>query len=70
MLMRGFLASVVLLGVMTVPALADPIEGSWRRPNGHTVVFAACGCQEILCPRPRPGPNAGKSVGVLTATGG
>lgn len=65
---RAILTGAMLLGMMAGPVLADPIEGNWKRPNGHTVTFSACGAKKF-CATAKSGPNAGKSVGVLTATG-
>jgi uncharacterized protein (DUF2147 family) len=59
------LAAIICLPSM---ALADPIEGSWKRPNGNVVVFAKCGAK--FCATAKTGPNAGKSVGTLAAAGG
>jgi uncharacterized protein (DUF2147 family) len=48
-------------------ALADPIAGNWKRPNGIIVRFSPCGGS--FCASPITGPNAGKSAGKLAPAG-
>lgn len=68
MTLKTIILGSVLAVAMATPVLADPIEGTWKRPNGHIVQFASCGAQKF-CATAKTGPNAGKSVGVLSATG-
>ena len=49
-------------------AIADPIEGTWKRPNGVLVKIAACGTD--FCVTGASGPHAGESGGKLTPGGG
>jgi uncharacterized protein (DUF2147 family) len=63
---RSIIVLAALLG-LAAAAHADPIEGSWKRPNGVIVAFAKCGAK--FCATAKTGPNAGKSVGVLAASG-
>ncbi|KQT88271.1 DUF2147 domain-containing protein [Aurantimonas sp. Leaf443] len=49
------------------PALADPIEGSWKMPSGHSATIAACG--DAFCLTYTSGPNKGKTFGRLAPEG-
>jgi uncharacterized protein (DUF2147 family) len=48
-------------------AAADPIEGSWKRPNGGVVAFSKCGAK--FCATAKTAPYSGKSAGALAANG-
>jgi uncharacterized protein (DUF2147 family) len=58
--------TVVAVGLIT-PAMADPIEANWKRPNGIIVKFSKCGGS--FCASPITGPNAGKSAGKMASAG-
>jgi uncharacterized protein (DUF2147 family) len=66
MTLRFLMISATCL-MASVAAHADPIEGNWKRPSGVVVAFAKCGAK--FCATAKTGPNAGKSVGSLAASG-
>jgi uncharacterized protein (DUF2147 family) len=49
-------------------AMADPIEGTWVRPNGTTIRYAATGGQ--YCGTVLSGPYKGQSIGCMSGSGG
>lgn len=53
---------------MTVTALADPIEGTWKRPNGTLIKYSGSGSR--YCGTVMTGDYAGKSIGCMNGTGG
>lgn len=61
-------AMLVALAGSTGAALADPIEGQWRMPSGNNATIAPCGNQ--FCLTYVDGPNAGRTFGRMTPTGG
>jgi uncharacterized protein (DUF2147 family) len=65
--MKALFTGMAMSLVFTTAAMADPIEASWKRPNGIIVKFAACGAS--FCATAMSGPNAGKSAGKMAANG-
>jgi autotransporter-associated beta strand protein len=63
---KSLVVAAMCLGFATA-AHADPIEGTWKRPNGVLVAFAKCGAK--FCATAKTGPHAGKSVGSFTPSG-
>jgi uncharacterized protein (DUF2147 family) len=63
-----FALAALALGLATTAASADAIEGTWKRPNGHLVKFAACG--SAFCATAISGPHAGGNAGKLSPAGG
>ena len=55
------------LTMFATSAMADPIEGMWKRPNGILVKFAACGSS--FCATAESGPHAGGNAGKLAPAG-
>jgi uncharacterized protein (DUF2147 family) len=66
MTLKFFIVPATFLALATA-AQADPIEGTWKRPNGNVVAFSKCGAK--FCATAKTGPNAGKSVGSMAANG-
>jgi uncharacterized protein (DUF2147 family) len=63
----AFAAAAAAL-VMTGAALADPIEGTWKRPNGTLIKYAGSGgsyCGTVLT-----GEYKGKSIGCMKGADG
>jgi uncharacterized protein (DUF2147 family) len=46
---------------------AEPIEGTWKRPNGTLIKYAASGGQ--FCGTVLTGEFKGKSIGCMTGSG-
>lgn len=67
-MIRTLTAAAFAALVVATPALADAIEGNWKRPNGIIVRFVPC--NSGFCAIVQSGPNKGKSAGKLTASGG
>jgi uncharacterized protein (DUF2147 family) len=64
------LKSVLVFGLLSFSfgtAFADELPGKYKRPNGNTVQFSACGA--AFCATAITGPNAGKQIGKLTSSG-
>jgi len=54
--------------IMTAGALADPIEGTWKRSNGTLIKYAGSGgnyCGTVL-----NGEYKGKSIGCMSGSNG
>ncbi len=66
--MKRLILAVAGLAAMTVPALADPIEGTWKRPNGTLIKYSGSGSR--YCGTVLTGDYAGKSIGCMNGTGG
>ncbi|MDE2385547.1 MAG: DUF2147 domain-containing protein [Alphaproteobacteria bacterium] len=62
-----FIVAATAATLLSTPALADAIEGNWKRPNGIIVRFAACG--EGFCATAMTGPHAGGHAGKLSPDG-
>ena len=56
------------IAAMSVTALADPIEGSWKTKSGETARISKCGSS--FCIKLTTGDHAGKQIGKLKANGG
>ena len=67
-MIRKLVAAGVLVAAMSVPALADPIEGNWKTGDGALVKISACGGK--YCVDVADGKYAGKRSGKLKADGG
>ncbi len=61
---RNLALATLAFGLLTSTAIADPIEGNWKRPNGIIVKFAPCG--DGFCATAVTGPHAGGSAGKLS----
>ncbi|KTQ85317.1 MULTISPECIES: DUF2147 domain-containing protein [Aureimonas] len=48
---------------MALPAMAEPILGTWRLSNGETVTYSRCGAS--FCSRVETGRYQGRSVGRM-----
>jgi uncharacterized protein (DUF2147 family) len=48
-------------------ALADPIEGTWKRPNGTLISYAGSGSK--YCGTVMTGEYKGKSIGCMSGKG-
>jgi uncharacterized protein (DUF2147 family) len=48
---------------------AEPIEGSWKRPNGTVIKYAASGGNSF-CGTVMTGEYKGKSIGCMSGSGG
>ncbi|MBB6012354.1 uncharacterized protein (DUF2147 family) [Aquamicrobium lusatiense] len=58
------LAIIMTAGV----AFADPIEGSWKRPNGTVISYAGGGAK--YCGTVMTGEYKGKSIGCMEGSNG
>lgn len=67
-MIRKLIAAGVLIAAMTAPALADPIEGSWKTKSGETAAISKCG--GAYCVKLTTGAHAGKSIGKMTGADG
>lgn len=68
MLARLSLAALALVA-MSAAAYADPIEGTWKRPNGTLIRYAASGGNNY-CGTVMTGEYKGKSIGCMAGSGG
>jgi len=66
-MIRKMLLAGAMAGALTVPALADPIEGNWRTQSGETAAIAKCG--GAFCITLKTGAHAGKRIGQMSANG-
>ena len=67
-MIRNLIVAGALVAAMTAPALADPIEGTWKTGDGALVKISACGGQ--YCVDVADGKYIGKRSGKLKAEGG
>ena len=65
--MKKLILAVAGLAAMTVPALADPIEGNWRTESGQTARISKCG--SAFCITLQTGEHAGKRIGRVSPSG-
>lgn len=65
-MVRGIVFIAALLSC-TILSHADPIEGTWKRPNGVIVRFALCGVD--FCASPTTTKYAGQPAGKLSGDG-
>lgn len=63
-----FIMAIATASLFATSAFADPIEGTWKRPNGILVKFSSCGGG--FCATAASGPHAGGSAGKLSPSGG
>jgi len=66
--MRSTVLAGLALALSIAPALADPIEGTWKTKSGSTAAIAACG--EAYCITLKSGEYAGKQIGRLSGEDG
>lgn len=66
-MIRTFILAGAIAGALTVPALADPIEGNWRTQSGETAAISKCG--GAFCITLKSGAHAGKQIGRMSAKG-
>jgi uncharacterized protein (DUF2147 family) len=63
-------ASLTMLAIIIAsPALADPIEGTWLRPNGTLIEYASTG-ENNYCGTVMSGEYQGQSIGCMAGTDG
>jgi uncharacterized protein (DUF2147 family) len=67
-MIRKFALAAAAVTLFAAPALADPIEGNWKRPNGTLEIIKACGGS--FCVTVGSGEHSGKSAGNFKSTGG
>jgi uncharacterized protein (DUF2147 family) len=65
--MSRILLAIAALGFSAGITMADPIEGTFKRPNGILVKIAGCGGS--FCVTAASGPHAGGSAGKLAPVG-
>ncbi|MCV0396246.1 MAG: DUF2147 domain-containing protein [Rhizobiaceae bacterium] len=65
---RTIMLACIGLTLMTGTAFADPIEGTWKRPNGTLIKYAASGGQ--YCGTVMTGEYKGKSIGCMSGKDG
>lgn len=61
------LAAIAIL-MMSGAASADPIEGTWKRPNGTLITYAGSGTK--FCGTVMTGEYKGKSIGCMNGSNG
>jgi uncharacterized protein (DUF2147 family) len=66
-MIRKIAIAGAIAGILTVPAMADPIEGNWRTQSGETAAIAKCGGG--FCITLKTGAHAGKRIGQMSANG-
>ena len=67
-MIRTLITAGAFVVAMAAPALAEPIEGTWKRPsNGALVEFSRCGGS--FCAKAVSGEFKGKSVGKFKGSG-
>ncbi|KQZ94401.1 glycerol-3-phosphate ABC transporter ATP-binding protein [Mesorhizobium sp. Root157] len=62
----GLAAIAILMAAGS--AWADPIEGTWKRPNGTLITYAGSGSK--FCGTVMTGEYKGKSIGCMTGSDG
>jgi uncharacterized protein (DUF2147 family) len=62
-----FAVGVTALVLLSTPALADPIEGTWKTKSGDTADIAPCG--EAYCITLKSGKHVGKQIGKMSGNG-
>lgn len=65
--MKTLILAAAAAVAMTVPALADPIEGNWRTESGQTANIAKCGSS--FCITLKTGDFAGRRIGKVKLSG-
>lgn len=61
------LAAAAVLSMSAVAFAAEPIEGTWKRPNGTLIKYAANGGQ--FCGTVLTGEYKGQSIGCMSGSG-
>ncbi len=68
-MIRKLILGMTLAAGFAAPALADEaIVGSWKRPNGTVIKYAACGSE--FCGTVMTGEYKGKSIGTMSGKDG
>ena len=67
MLKRLIAASLLAAPLFVAAAMADDIEGMWKRPNGILVSVHKCGAE--FCVTAASGAHKGESAGKMAASG-
>jgi len=62
-------AAALAVLAMSAAAYADPIEGTWKRPNGTLIKYASSG-NNSYCGTVLSGEYKGKSIGCMSGSGG
>lgn len=69
-LFLGIAATIALSAGPVAPAFADEgIVGTWKRPNGTIISYAACGGGKY-CGTVQTGEYKGKSIGTMSGKNG
>ncbi|WP_343313931.1 DUF2147 domain-containing protein [Brucella sp. BE17] len=69
-MIRILCMALTLAASFSVQAFADEgIVGSWKRPNGTIIRYAACGDNKF-CGTVMTGEYKGKSIGTMSGKGG
>ncbi|MCX2696024.1 DUF2147 domain-containing protein [Ochrobactrum chromiisoli] len=69
-LFLGITATVALSATLAAPAFAnEAIVGTWKRPNGTIISYAACGGGKY-CGTVQTGEYKGKSIGTMSGEDG
>jgi len=66
--MHRVITAVALISLALPAMAAEPIEGTWKRPNGTLIRYAPSGggfCGTVLT-----GEYEGQSIGCMSGTGG
>ncbi|KQZ16361.1 glycerol-3-phosphate ABC transporter ATP-binding protein [Mesorhizobium sp. Root552] len=67
MFYKSCLAAIAIL-MAAGSAWADPIEGTWKRPNGTLISYAGSGTK--FCGTVMTGEYKGKSIGCMNGSNG
>lgn len=69
-MIRKYAFATVAAVLFSAPAFAaEPIEGTWKRPNGTIIQYASCG-DKTYCGTVMTGEFKGKSIGTMAGTEG
>ncbi|EEY04227.1 DUF2147 domain-containing protein [Brucella neotomae] len=69
-MIRTLILGVTLAAGFAAPAFADEaIVGTWKRPNGTLISYAACGANKF-CGTVMTGEYKGKSIGTMSSKDG
>lgn len=67
-MIRILTAAAILAASAFAAHAADPLEGTWKRPNGTLIKFASAGGQ--FCGTVMTGEYKGKSIGCMRGADG
>ena len=67
-MIRKMTLAFACLGLFAGAAIADPIEGTWKRSNGTLIKYAPSGGK--YCGTVMSGKYSGQSIGCMSGTGG